>query len=129
MTLCQTDFKKLIWLSVFVAPLIASMLVGCSSGGSDASGTGNFTGLIQESGILISSTDTIPTKRIVEFQNLVMVSHSSPNTQPVVMQSMSVFVAKVRDSGANAVINFNISLVPHAGRRTTLLHGMAVVVE
>ena len=45
------------------------------------------------------------------------------------MHSMCVFVAKVKDSGANAVTNFHISLVPHDGRRTTLLHGMAVVVE
>ena len=129
MTLYRTDFRKLIWLSVIVALLTASMLMGCSSGGSDAPGTEDFTGLIQESGILISSTDTIPTKRIVEFHNLVMVSHSSPNTQGVIMKSMGVFVAKVRGSGANAVTNFHISLVPHDGRRTTLLHGMAVVVE
>ena len=74
MTLYRTDFRKLIWLSVIVALLTASMLMGCSSGGSDAPGTEDFTGLIQESGILISSTDTIPTKRIVEFHNLVMVS-------------------------------------------------------
>ena len=81
MALHRTDFRKLIWLSVIVALLTASMLMGCSSGGSDAFGTEDFAGRIQESGIFISSTATIPTKRIVEFHNLVMVSHSSPNTQ------------------------------------------------
>ena len=129
MAFYRTNFRKLIWLSVTVALLTASMLVGCSSEGSDASGAEDFTRLIQESGIPISSTDTIPTKRMVEFRNLVMVSHSSPDPQGVIMKSMGVFVAKVRDSGANAVTNFHISLVPHHGRRTTLLHGMAVVVE
>ena len=130
MTSYQTDCRKSIWLAGIVAFLAASMLMGCSSGGSDASVPEDLSNLIQKSGILISSTDTIPTKRIVEFHNLVMVSHTSTSPQGTIKRSMTAFVAKVRASGANAVIDFKISLVSSSTPQlTTLLHGMAVVVE
>ena len=51
------------------------------------------------------------------------------NFRNLIMKSIGAFVSKVSDSGANAVTNFHILLVPHDGRPTTLLHGMAEVVE
>ena len=83
--------------------------------------------------ILISVTDEIPTKRIVEFKNLVMVSRSWSQVlpgDPLPGRVMSQFTQEVQNVGANAVINFRIEVVTHPSPlRTFILFGNAVVVE
>lgn len=84
------------------------------------------SGAVVQSGILISMADEIPTKQIVEFKNLVMVTQSSG----LPMDAMPAFIQEVQNMGANGVVNFRLEVItgptPH---QTSILYGNAVVVE
>ena len=144
MTSIRTHYKRttrligIIVLSIAVVLVIAiTLLIACSSpdsGTPQVASTPQAAGLsdlIRESGILISNTNNIPNYEIVAFNNLVMVSYTAPITRPqgLIRKSVAAFVEEVRKTGANAVIEFNFTLVPQGGRSSTILYGMAVVIK
>ena len=69
----------------------------------------------------------IPTKRIVEFRNIVLVSHSSLSIKELPIDE---FLSEVKSRGANGVINFTIGVYTGPTPiRAMLIYGTAVVVE
>ena len=144
MTSIRTNYKRttrlisIIVLPIAVVLVIAiTLLIACSSpdsGTSEVASTPKaveLSGLIQESGILISNTGNIPNNEIVAFNNLVIVSYTGANNNPqsLVRKSVTGFVKEVKKTGANAVIGFNFTFVSHGGRSSTILYGMAVVIK
>ena len=109
--------------------IVVAITLACG-GGVEASSPdyklGSANKNIVDSGILISMDSEIPTKRIVEFKNIVLVSHNSTSMEKL---PIDAFLNEVKMRGANGVINFTIGVYGPLPNRAMLIYGTAVVVE
>ena len=112
------------------AAVVVAITLACGRGIEASSSDhelGSANRFFVESGILVSMDSEIPTKRIVEFRNIVLVSHNSPSIEDLPIDE---FLSEVKNRGANGVINFTIGVYTSPTLlRAMLIYGTAVVVE
>ena len=117
-------------LPLFCVLFVAVVIVVACGRGTEFSSSeyepGSANRSFVESGILISMDSEIPTKRIVEFRNIVLVSHNSTSIEDL---PIDAFLNEVKKRGANGVINFTIGVYGPTPNRAMLIYGTAVVVE
>ena len=123
----KPEIRFWILVSLLVLVILATTLPSCD--GQD-NGTQPAVAQIcfpQGSDILVSNTNEIPNRKIIETKTFVMISKVGRSN---LCEAAVAFLEQVRNQGGNAVIGLSFMTVPSVDPRiAVVLYGTAVVVE